>query len=88
MADPELAELSKRATQLRSLADHIDGLADSPHKYATITMKKWAGPHADSTRGELKNWQTKCHTVAEALREEARDCDKSVKEAKNPKSKA
>lgn len=84
MADPELQELSKRATQLRSLADHIDGLADSPHKYATTTMKKWAGPHADRTRGELKKWQTTCHNVAEELRKEARECDKTVKDAKKP----
>ncbi|MFE4858964.1 hypothetical protein [Streptomyces sp. NPDC056670] len=86
MADPDLQELTKRASQLRSLADHIETMVDAPHTYATTTMKTWAGPHADRTRGDLKTWRGKCHTVAESLREEARTCDQSVKDAKKPKS--
>lgn len=85
MPDPELQELTKRAAQLRSLADHIASIVDAPHTYATTTMKKWEGPHAIRIRGELKTWRTKCDTVAEALRDEARACDKSVKDAQRPK---
>lgn len=85
MANPEIEELSKRASQLRSLADHIASLPDAPRTFSTTTMKNWSGPHADHVRGELKTWRTKCDNVAEALREEARTCDKSVKDLKNPK---
>jgi len=86
VANPEIEELSKRASQLRSLADHIAGLADAPRAFSSTTMKNWAGPHADDVRGDLKKWHTKCENVAEALRDEARDCDKSAKDLKHPKS--
>lgn len=86
MANPEVQELTERATKLRSLAGHIEGMVNAPHTFATVTMKKWAGPHADRVRGDLKTWRTKCGTVAEALREEASACDKSAKELRNPKS--
>ncbi|WP_405938210.1 hypothetical protein OG338_17445 [Streptomyces sp. NBC_00726] len=82
MADPELQELTRRAGELRSLADHIASIANAPHTYATATMKTWKGPHAERTRGQLKSWRAKCDTVAEALREEARTCDQSVKDAR------
>jgi hypothetical protein len=86
VANPEIEELSRRASQLRSLADHIADLTHSSRTFSTETMKNWSGPHADNVRGDLKNWRTKCDNVAEALREEARSCDKSAKDLKNPKS--
>ncbi|MGW3494269.1 WXG100 family type VII secretion target [Streptomyces sp. NPDC001020] len=85
MANPDVAELTERATKLRSLADHIAGMTNTPHTFVTVTMKKWAGPHSDRIRGELKTWRTKCDTVAEALRKEAHACDQSAKDLKNPK---
>ncbi|GGR73393.1 hypothetical protein GCM10010252_09930 [Streptomyces aureoverticillatus] len=86
MADPELQEQTRRATQLRSLADHIEGLPKAAHTFSTTQMKQWAGPHADDVRGDLKSWKTKCENVAEALRTVARDCDQAVKDAKKDKS--
>lgn len=86
MADPDVQELTERASKLRSLADHIASMVDPPHTYATNTMKTWAGPHADHVRGELRKWRTKCSDVAELLRDEAKECDKSAKDLKNPKS--
>lgn len=86
MADPAVQELTERATKLRSLAEHIASMADPSHTFATVTMKKWSGPHAERIRGDLKGWRTKCGTVAEALRDEARKCDKSATDLRNPKS--
>ncbi|MER5372319.1 hypothetical protein [Streptomyces sp. NPDC002553] len=84
MGNPEVQELTERASKLRSLAEHIATLADAPNTFATTTMKNWSGPHADRVRGELKGWRTKCGEVAATLREEASACDKSAKELKNP----
>ncbi|MET7764465.1 hypothetical protein ABZS86_29710 [Streptomyces sp. NPDC005355] len=85
MADPEIDKLTKRASQLRSLADDIDSLVDKPKNHSANAMKKWAGPNADKVRGDLRSWATKCASVAKALREEARRCDKSVEDAKSSK---
>ncbi|MFJ5776536.1 WXG100 family type VII secretion target [Streptomyces sp. NPDC093094] len=85
MANPEVQELTERAAKLRSLAEHIEKLTDSPHTFSTVTMKNWSGPHADRIRGDLRNWRTKCGSVAEALRDEATACDKSAKDLRNPK---
>ncbi|MFH8795765.1 hypothetical protein [Streptomyces sp. NPDC017941] len=85
MADPELAEQTKRASQLRSLADHIEDLPKATRDFSTTQMKSWAGPHADDVRGDLKSWKTKCENVAEALRDVARSCDQAVRDAKKDK---
>ncbi|MFT2018058.1 WXG100 family type VII secretion target [Streptomyces sp. 796.1] len=87
MADPEIENLTKRATQLRSLADHIDSLVTKPKTHSTTQMKKWAGPNADKVRGDLNSWHTKCTTVATKLREMATQCDKSAENARKPKDK-
>jgi flavorubredoxin len=85
VGNPDVQELTERAAKLRSLAEHIEKLADPAHTFATVTMKKWSGPHADRIREDLRTWRTKCGTVAESLREEASACDKSAKDLKNPK---
>ncbi|MFJ4436250.1 hypothetical protein [Streptomyces sp. NPDC088923] len=82
MPDPEIANLTKRASQLRGLADEIDALVNRPKTQSTDTMRKWAGPNADKVRGELRTWKTKCESVAESLRAEARRCDKGAADAK------
>ncbi|MBB5934680.1 WXG100 family type VII secretion target [Streptomyces zagrosensis] len=87
MADPEIEKLTQRATQLRSLADHIDSLVTRPKTQSTTQMKKWAGPNAEKVRGDLKSWHTKCTAVATKLRQMATDCDKTAEEAKKPKDK-
>ncbi len=85
MANPDIQELNQRAGQLRSLADHIDQLVDAAKKHSTTGMKSWSGPNADNVRGKLKTWQTKCGTVAKALRDEAQKCTESAKDLKNNK---
>ncbi|NEB07295.1 hypothetical protein G3I32_00025 [Streptomyces coelicoflavus] len=80
MADPGIEELNRRAGQLRSLADHIDGMVDTAKNHSTTGMKTWAGPNADDVRGKLKSWKTKCHTVAETLRDEAQKCSQGAKD--------
>lgn len=85
MANPDIQELNHRAGQLRSLADHIDALADTAKKHSTVGMKSWSGPNADHVRGKLKSWQTTCGTVAQALRDEANQCTKDAKDLQNQK---
>ncbi|MDL2081566.1 hypothetical protein QNN03_34565 [Streptomyces sp. GXMU-J15] len=85
MANPDIQELNQRAGQLRSLADHIDQLVDAAKKHSTTGMKSWSGPNADNVRGKLKTWQTKCGTVAKALRDEAQKCTESAKDLKDNK---
>lgn len=85
VADPEIENLTRRASQLRGLADEIEALVHKPKAHSTGTMKKWAGPNADKVRGDLRTWQTKCTTVAESLRAEARRCDKGAEDARKPK---
>ncbi|MFR0358963.1 hypothetical protein [Streptomyces sediminimaris] len=80
MANPDIQELNHRAGQLRSLADHIDGLVDAAKKHSTVSMKSWSGPNADHVRGKLKSWHTTCGTVAQALRDEAHQCTKEAKD--------
>ncbi|WP_202236162.1 hypothetical protein [Actinacidiphila reveromycinica] len=78
MASEGVQELTDRAGRLRGLADEIEALPDAAHTYATRTMKDWAGPNADDTRGELNTWRTRCRTVAAALRTEAGVCEKNA----------
>ncbi|MER5598527.1 hypothetical protein [Streptomyces sp. NPDC002265] len=78
MADPDIQDLTHRASQLRALADDIAAMVDAPHQFVTTTMKTWSGPHADRIRGELKAWRTKCAHVAATLRQEAHQCDRSA----------
>ncbi|MYS93429.1 MULTISPECIES: hypothetical protein [Streptomyces] len=85
MANPDIQELNQRASQLRSLADHIDSLVDAAKKHSTIGMKTWSGPNADDVRGRLKGWQTTCGTVAKALRDEAHKCAQDAKDLKDEK---
>ncbi|MDT0613569.1 WXG100 family type VII secretion target [Streptomyces lancefieldiae] len=85
MANPDIQELNQRASQLRSLADHIDGLVDAAKNHSTTGMKTWSGPNADDVRGKLKSWKTKCGTVAEALRDEAQKCAQGAKDLQNKK---
>jgi len=75
-------ELKDRANRLRSLADTIEALPDKARSFATSTMKDWAGPNADRTRGDLNSWRTKCRTVADTLRGEARTCDQNAQKLK------
>ncbi|MEU5522466.1 hypothetical protein ABZ759_17835 [Streptomyces sp. NPDC047860] len=83
MGNPDIQELNQRASQLRSLADHIDSLVDTAMNHSTTGMKSWAGPNADDVRGKLKGWQTKCGTVAKALRDEAQQCAQDAKDLKD-----
>jgi uncharacterized protein YukE len=85
MANPDIQELNQRASQLRSLADHIDSLLDAAKKHSSVGMKTWSGPNADDVRGKLKSWQTTCGTVAQSLRDEANQCAKDAKDLQNPK---
>lgn len=80
MANPDIQELNQRASQLRSLADHIDSLVDAAKNHSTTGMKSWAGPNADDVRGKLRTWHTTCGTVAKALRDEAQQCTQSAKD--------
>ncbi|MFJ3195195.1 WXG100 family type VII secretion target [Streptomyces griseoviridis] len=85
MANPDIQELNQRASQLRSLADHIVSLVDAAKKHSTTGMPSWAGPNADNVRGKLRSWQTTCGTVATALREEAQKATQAAKDLQNPK---
>ena len=85
MANPDIQELNHRASQLRSLADHIDALVDAAKKHSTTGMKSWSGPNADHVRGKLKSWQTTCGTVAKALRAEAHQCTTDAKDLQDQK---
>ncbi|MET9253170.1 hypothetical protein [Streptomyces sp. NPDC003717] len=85
MGNPDIQELNHRAGQLRSLADHIDGMVDAAKNHSTTGMKSWAGPNADDVRGKLKSWKTKCGTVAEALRDEAQKCTQDAKDLQDKK---
>ncbi|CCK28247.1 hypothetical protein BN159_3868 [Streptomyces davaonensis JCM 4913] len=85
MANPDIQELNQRASNLRSLADHIDQLVDAAKNHSTTGMKTWSGPNADNVRGKLKTWQTKCGTVAKALRDEAQQCSQSAKDLQDKK---
>lgn len=85
MANPDIQELNQRASQLRSLADHIDSMADAAKNHSTTGMKTWSGPNADDVRGKLKGWQTKCGTVAKLLRDEAHQCAQDAKALKDKK---
>ncbi|WP_406137416.1 WXG100 family type VII secretion target [Streptomyces sp. NBC_01089] len=85
MGNPDIQELNSRAASLRSLADHIDSLVDSPHTQSTTAMKTWSGPNADHVRGKLKSWRTTCTTVAKSLREEAHKASESAKDLQHPK---
>ncbi|MFE7231292.1 WXG100 family type VII secretion target [Streptomyces sp. NPDC002405] len=85
MANPDIQELNHRASQLRSLADHIDSLVDTAKKHATTGMKTWSGPNADNVRGRLRSWQTTCGTVAKALRDEAHQCTQDAKDLQEKK---
>ncbi|MDQ0930243.1 WXG100 family type VII secretion target [Streptomyces turgidiscabies] len=85
MANPDIQELNQRAARLRSLADHIDSLVNTPKNHSTTVMKTWAGPNADDVRGKLRAWHTTCGTVAKALRDEAHQCAQSATELQNPK---
>ncbi|WP_263166708.1 WXG100 family type VII secretion target [Streptomyces sp. SCSIO ZS0520] len=87
MANPDIQELNQRAAQLRSLADHIDSLVDSPKRHSTVTMKSWSGPNADNVRGKLKSWHTTCAAVAKSLRDEAHKCSQDAKDLNDPKKK-
>ncbi|MFI8092389.1 hypothetical protein ACIF9R_29375 [Streptomyces sp. NPDC086080] len=87
MAQPEIQELNQRAGQLRSLADDIDSLVDTAKNHSTTGMKSWAGPNADEVRGKLKGWQTKCGTVAKALRDEAQRCAQDAKDLQGRQGK-
>ena len=75
-------ELTTRASALRSLADEIEALPDQVRTFATQTMKDWSGPNADRTRGDLGAWRTKCRTVADILRGEARTCEQKARDLK------
>lgn len=86
MANPDIQELNKRASDLRSLADHIEVLANAAKNHSTTGMKTWSGPNADNVRGKLKSWQTTCGTVAKALRDEAQQCTQSAQDLKNNKA--
>ncbi|MFE0672603.1 hypothetical protein [Streptomyces sp. NPDC058867] len=83
MANPEIQELTQRAANLRSLADHVDQLIDAAKKHSATGMKSWSGPNADNVRGKLKTWQTTCGGVAKALRDEAQQCAQSAKDLQN-----
>ncbi|MFC5674855.1 hypothetical protein [Streptomyces incanus] len=85
MANPDVQELNRRASQLRSLADHIDSLVDTAKNASMTGMKTWSGPNADDVRGKLKDWQTKCGTVAKALRNEAHQCAQDAKDLQDKK---
>ncbi|MGY6024995.1 hypothetical protein [Streptomyces spinosirectus] len=85
MANPDIQELNQRASQLRSLADHVDSLVEAAKKHSTTGMKSWSGPNADNVRGKLKSWQTTCGTVAEALRNEAHKCTQDAKDLQDQK---
>ncbi|MGW2823248.1 hypothetical protein ACWC24_20005 [Streptomyces sp. NPDC001443] len=85
MANPDIQELNQRASQLTSLADHIDSLVDSARNHSTTGMKTWSGPNADDVRGRLKTWTTTCGTVAKALRDEAHRCTQDANDLKDKK---
>lgn len=85
MAHPDIQELNQRASKLRSLADHIDSLVDTAKNHSATGMKSWSGPNADDVRGKLKGWQTKCGTVAKALRDEAQQCTQDAKDLQDKK---
>ncbi|MET9081531.1 hypothetical protein ABZX77_06440 [Streptomyces sp. NPDC004237] len=85
MANPDIQELNQRASQLRSLADHVDSLLAAAKQHSTTGMKSWSGPNADDVRGKLRSWQTTCGTVAQSLREEAQQCTNDAKDLQNPK---
>ncbi|MER7841351.1 hypothetical protein ABTY98_37085 [Streptomyces sp. NPDC096040] len=85
MANPDIQELNQRASQLRSLADHIDSLLDAAKKHSSVGMKTWSGPNANDVRGKLKSWQRTCGTVAQSLRDEANQCAKGAKDLQNQK---
>ncbi|MCT7352107.1 hypothetical protein N4P33_07955 [Streptomyces sp. 15-116A] len=70
---------------MRSLADHIDSLVDAAKNHSTTGMKSWSGPNADEVRGKLRTWQTKCGTVAKALRDEAHQCAQEAKDLQDKK---
>ncbi|MFF4837286.1 WXG100 family type VII secretion target [Streptomyces sp. NPDC001315] len=80
MGNPDIQELNQRASQLRSLADHIESLVNPASTHSTTGMKTWSGPNADNVRGKLKSWKTTCSTVATALRDEAHQCTQSAKD--------
>jgi hypothetical protein len=82
MAAEGVDELTDRANRLRALADEIEALPDAARTFATSTMKDWAGPNADQTRGDLGTWRTKCRTVADALRTEASTCEQNANKLK------
>ncbi|MGW7818685.1 hypothetical protein ACWGLF_11210 [Streptomyces puniciscabiei] len=85
MANPDIQELNLRASQLRSLADHVDSIVDAAKKHSITAMKTWSGPNADHVRGKLRSWQTTCASVAKALRDEAHRCSQSAKDLQNDK---
>ncbi|MCQ8769198.1 hypothetical protein [Streptomyces telluris] len=85
MAEPDAKELNERAGKLNSLADHVESLVEKPRTYATTTMKTWAGPNADDTRGKLNTWNTTCQTVAKELRAEATKCTQDAKDLQQKK---
>lgn len=78
MGSPDARDLKTRATQLRALAADIEALPGKARDFAMRSMTGWEGPHADRTRGALADWRTKCHTIAENLRQEANDCDRNA----------
>ncbi|MET2717295.1 MULTISPECIES: WXG100 family type VII secretion target [Streptomyces] len=71
----EIDVLRERARDLRDLARDVDGLMTAARDYARDSMESWEGPNATDVRGDLDSWNTKCGEVAEALRQEATNCD-------------
>ncbi|MFI8092393.1 hypothetical protein ACIF9R_29395 [Streptomyces sp. NPDC086080] len=68
------------------MADHIDSIVDNAKNHSTTGMKSWSEPNADDVRGQLRTWQTKCGTVAKALREEVQKCTQDAKDLQDKKN--
>ncbi|MEU7604690.1 hypothetical protein AB0B78_38530 [Streptomyces sp. NPDC040724] len=85
MGNPDIQELNQRAGALRSLADHIEKMMETPRNFSTGEMKTWEGPNATDVRGKLGTWHTTCGTVAKSLREEAQQSADAAKDLQKPK---
>lgn len=71
----EVDALRARATELRQLAEDVDGLMNPAHTYVKNSMESWEGPNHDDVSGQLGSWKTECESVATSLRSLATGCD-------------
>lgn len=82
MPPPEVEEMRKQASRLRTLADQVEKLIDPVKDYAG--KMEWSGPLTDRLTGEIGTWKTRCGEVATKLRAEATELDKQATKLANP----